>query len=371
MGEEWGGRGSRTWSSSFSIVGRGADGALGKTRGLQAGHKTCERLLGLRFTRQRGAAQRLEGFACLGTGLAPLLVHRALGVRLTLLGIHAPPAVGDPARGRGHHAGTRALRQGGHGRRVGLGEHGWCLPQRGRDPGDPLQRGLGELLEVLRALEGTGGHPRGRAIGGVEWRPGIPDHLAQLVGITAMATERLHQDRETGLMLHAQLPHDWVQVGAMRPTLAVGEVHALFGGGLLAVRAAIDMEAGGIEMGEGRCKAQALGRRGGNEAVERGQPRLVPRIEGASAGVIIAITGLNAWGNETRERLMVEKMGHEGELLVDEAKAVQDHGFDRMAYGDQTHCRIWRGRLIHDLGDAEFFEPTCDKAQMISDLRAV
>jgi hypothetical protein len=50
------------------------------------------------------------------------------------------------------------------------------------------------------------------------------------------------------------------------------------------------------------------GRRGGHEAVECGPPRLVQRIEGAPEGVIMEMTGLNAGGNETRERLMVEKM---------------------------------------------------------------
>ena len=77
------------------------------------------------------------------------------------------------------------------------------------------------------------------------------------------------------------------------------------------------------------------------------------------------MTGLNAWGNETRERLIVEKMGHEVELLVDEAQAVQDHSFDRMAYSDQTHFRILLGRLINDLGNAQFFKHACDKAQVI------
>jgi hypothetical protein len=76
-------------------------------------------------------------------------------------------------------------------------------------------------------------------------------------------------------------------------------------------------------------------------------------------------TILNAWGNETRERLILEKMGHEIELLVDEAQAVQDHDFDRMTYGYQTHFRILLGSLINDLGDAEFFEHTCDKAKVI------
>jgi hypothetical protein len=69
----------------------------------------CERLLGIRFTRKRGAAQRLEAFDFLVTVLAPLLVHRALGLRLTLLGIQEHPALCDPAIGRGHNGVTEGM----------------------------------------------------------------------------------------------------------------------------------------------------------------------------------------------------------------------------------------------------------------------
>ena len=71
-------------------------------RGLQACRKTGERLLGIRFTSKRGAAQPLEGFDFLVTLLAPLLVDGALGLRLALLGIQEDPALGDTAIGRGH-----------------------------------------------------------------------------------------------------------------------------------------------------------------------------------------------------------------------------------------------------------------------------
>ena len=81
------------------------------------------------------------------------------------------------------------------GLRVGLGEHSLGLTQRGRNTGDPLQRGLSELLESVRAIEGTVGHQIGSAIGRVEVRNMIPDNLAELLGITFCATERLHQDR--------------------------------------------------------------------------------------------------------------------------------------------------------------------------------
>ena len=68
------------------------------------------------------------------------------------------------------------------------------------------------------------------------------------------------------------------------------------------------------------------------------------------------MTGFNAWGYETRERLILKKMGDEVELLVDEAQAVEDHGFDRMADGHNPHFWVLLCRVIKDLSDAEFFK---------------
>ena len=101
----------------------------------------------------------------------------------------------------------------------------------------------------------------------------------------------------------------------MIPTIALGDVHDLFVGGLIAVIAAIDMETRRIEMGERGRQPQTRGRRSGNEAIEFGQPRLVQRIEGAPEGVIIEMTGLNAGGNEARERLVLEKNGARGKAV--------------------------------------------------------
>jgi hypothetical protein len=85
--------GLRAWAPPLSIVGRGADGAVVEKCGLQACHKTCERLLGICFTSKRGPAQRLKGFDFLVTLLAPLLVDSALGLGLALLGIDEDPAL--------------------------------------------------------------------------------------------------------------------------------------------------------------------------------------------------------------------------------------------------------------------------------------
>ena len=183
----------RPWAPPLAIVGRGADGAGVEHRGLQACHKTGKRLLGIRFTGKRGPAQRLEGSDFLVTLLAPLLVDGALGLRLARLGIQEHPALGAPAIGRGHHADSDSPPARGPWLRGGLGEDSLGLPQGGRDTGDPLHLGLGELLEVVGTIEGTVGHQIRRAIGGVEVRNVVLDDLAELLGITAIATERLHQ----------------------------------------------------------------------------------------------------------------------------------------------------------------------------------
>src|SRR5215510_7018188 len=106
----------------------------------------------------------------------------------------------------------------------------------------------------------------------------------------------------------------------MIPTIARGDVHDLFVRRLLAVITAIDMKTRCIEMAQPACQPQTRGRCGGNEAVECRHPKVVEGIEGAPEGVIMEMAGLNAWGNEARDGLILEKMGHEVELLVKKAQ---------------------------------------------------
>ena len=77
------------------------------------------------------------------------------------------------------------------------------------------------------------------------------------------------------------------------------------------------------------------------------------------------MAGLNAWGNEARDRLMLKKMRDKVELLVDKAQTVEDHGFDGMASGHNPHFRVLLRRLINHLRDAEFFKHPRDQAQVI------
>ena len=98
------------------------------------------------------------------------------------------------------------------------------------------------------------------------------NHLAKVVGITAVATEWFHQHGDTRLMLHNQRSHDLVEVRAMIPAIAAGDVHDLFHGLFVAIVAPIDMKARALEMGKTGRKAQGLGSRRGQQAVECRSP---------------------------------------------------------------------------------------------------
>jgi hypothetical protein len=220
-------------------------------------------------------------------------------------------------------------------------------------------------VQILGIIEGTVGNKIGGAGGGVELGNVVADDLAEHCAIAPIATQGLHEQRDTGLVLHDQRHHPLVEVGTMIATIALGDVHDLFVWSLSAVIPAIDMETRRIEMTERGRQPQTRGGRGGHEAVECRHPKVVEGIEGAPEGVIIKMAGENAWGNEAREGLILEKMGHEGELLVEKAETIKHHGFDGMTCSHHPHCRVLLGGSINDLGNAEFFKHARDKAQVI------
>jgi hypothetical protein len=91
------------------------------------------------------------------------------------------------------------------------------------------------------------------------------NRLANVLGITAVATERLHHDGNACLMLHHQLQHDLVYVRPMILAVPSGDVHDPFLGLFVAVVASIDMNARAIEM----SKAGARPRRSAAVAAMR------------------------------------------------------------------------------------------------------
>ena len=370
-GDQVVGLGARAWAPSLPLGGRGADGAGVEHRGLQACGKTRERLLGSGCTGKRGPAQRPEGVDFLGTLRAPLLVHGTLGWRLARLGVDASPAWLEAAIARWPHTIARALRE--RCPRLGLsrGQDGLGCAQGRGDAGNPLEVGLGQLVQGLGTREGTGSdqerHPRGDLplgyLGG--------DALTAVVRVTAMATEGRHQHGDTGVVCDEQLQHHLVAVRALIPTGATGDVQAVLLRLRVTVIPAIDMEAGALERGERWGKPQARGGRSGHAAVECRYPIRLERIQGTATRVIVAMTGVHARSDETRERRMLQKMRPEVELVVDEAQAVADHRLDRMAGGDNPHGRVLLGGVSNDLSDAECFTHPRDSTQGISDLRAV
>lgn len=100
-------------------------------------------------------------------------------------------------------------------------------------------------------------------------------------------------------------------------------------------------------------------------------PRIVQRIEGVPAGVLVAGAGLHAWGTEARARLGLETMRDAGELWGDKAQAVAHQGWDCMASGHKRQCRGLPRRVSHDLRDAECGKPPRAPPPVISHLRAV
>lgn len=63
---------------------------------------------------------------------------------------------------------------------------------------------------------------------GVQWRDVGPDHLAERVGITALATERLQQHGNARLMLHNQLQHDLVEGRPMSRVLTGTGIQGMY-----------------------------------------------------------------------------------------------------------------------------------------------
>jgi hypothetical protein len=74
------------------------------------------------------------------------------------------------------------------------------------------------------------------------------------------------------LVFNDQLQHDLVEIRAMISAIALGDVHDVLRGLIVAVIATIDMETGAIEMCKARRQARALSGCGSKEAVEFRHP---------------------------------------------------------------------------------------------------
>src|SRR4030095_6881632 len=101
------------------------------------------------------------------------------------------------------------------------------------------------------------------------------------------------------------------------------------------VVAAIDMEAGAIEMGKGRREPEALSGRGGNETVEFRDASVIEGIQGAAQRIIMEMLGFDSRGDEALRGFILKEHRHKIELVVHKAQPIEDHRFDSVAHGDK------------------------------------
>jgi hypothetical protein len=158
--------------------------------------------------------------------------------------------VRDAPRARWHAVRARAGRERRHRLGIGLGQDGLGCVQGRWHAGDPLEAGLGQLGQIRGARASPVGHERGGGGRGVELRHGVTDDLAERFAIMTMATQGLHQHRETGLGLHPSFHHHLVEVRAMLSTRARGDVDDLGVRRRRAVLPALDRKTRCIAMAE-------------------------------------------------------------------------------------------------------------------------
>jgi hypothetical protein len=120
------------------------------------------------------------------------------------------------------------LLQGVHGRGGGLGQDLLGLGQWRWHPGDPRGASIGERLQIVGAGERAIGDDLRRAIGNVQLLEMVADNLAKVAGITAVATEWLHQHGKACLVFDHQIEPHLVEVRAMSAARATGHMHDLF-----------------------------------------------------------------------------------------------------------------------------------------------
>jgi hypothetical protein len=160
----------------------------------------------------------------------------------------------------------------------------------------------------------------------------LGDDLPKVTRITGIATEGLHQHGNPRLVFHNQVEHHVVEVGPMIAAVASRDMNDLFIRLLAPVVAPIDMEAGAIEMGQGRCQPEALSGRDRNETVEVCHASRIERVQGASQRIIMERAGFDSGGDEALCGFVLKEHRHKIELLVHKAQPIEDHRFDSMAY---------------------------------------
>ena len=205
-------------SSPRGVARQGGDRGLGEGGGRKPRRNSCEGLVGLGFTGTGRTTPRLAGGTCRVAVRAPRRVHRALGGRPALRGVHQQPALRSPAIGGGPGLGAIVLRSG---PMVGAqrGRGPLALHARWLAPDCSTAGGGGALLAGLGTVAGPIGPQRRRAS---RSRPLVhrrADDRTTVCRIPAMATAGLHPHGRTGPVFHDPRPPHLVE---SRPMFTAG-----------------------------------------------------------------------------------------------------------------------------------------------------
>jgi hypothetical protein len=249
---------------------------------------------------------------------------------------------------------ARALLERGHGRRIGVGKGDLCFAYGGGHSRDPLDRRLGELIQVLLAIESTLGYQVGGSIRGLSLINVGMDHLAKRLWITAMAIAQLHQHGNARWVLDDQLQHDLVKVLAMISTVALGDVHDWFRRWLVAVIAPIDMKARIVKVHIGWAQMQTFSGSRRDETIECCHPIVIEGIQSTTERIIVPLLGGHTGRDESVGGLNLEEPVDQGERLIDKPQAIEHHRVDRFTNHDVPLFRVLLGRLVNNVAHSKF-----------------
>jgi hypothetical protein len=359
----------RRQGRAVKVVGREHDPALlrhqGVTnrpgRGHRPGDLVDQRVGGRGLPRP---TPLLEGFGFCGARFQPGLIDRALRLGAAACGGNHDPAWGNAAVVGREELRAIPLHRRAQGLRVGLGQRVLGFGQRGRDAGDPLAARLGDLLEVRCPLQGPVCDEGGQARRGLPVGHGVGNHRPESARRAGSATEWLQQPGDARLVFHDQGAQHWIPVRALLAAVALGAREDRFVGLRPPVVAASNMQARALQMDTAGCYPEAWGSGGRNERREFCNPMGVAGLQGAPQRVSSAVRGVKAGGNEPLGWFVLKKPGPAVQWLVHNPQAVEHHGFDGVAKGDEPRRRVVRSRSVNDLTKATFVKHPRDEAEM-------
>jgi hypothetical protein len=237
----------------------------------------------------------------------------------------------------------------------------------GRNPRHPRPVGRGELLQGGCTRAGAIGHHRRQAIGGVPRRQRGATGLANVVGVTAMATARLPQERHARVRRDHPRSHHWVHGRPRVPAVPPGAVDDLGFGVFGAVAPALDMHAWALQRANAGRKPPVLRRGRGHQTRECSHPRGIQGLQRPAEGLIVTRLGSPTGCNQTVSGLLLETPGDEVEGLSATPSTMEHQRFDAFPHGEVPQCRVLVRGVVDHVAHAECVEHASHTAAVVHD----